>query len=115
MSQIDGHLHGQARVQSSADAARQPRLGHARGLGHGAVAADELEAIPAERALPFAAVEEGDARREFARVGVARHERSAARIDLADHVRRVRRAVLSEDQLEEPCQRQPPRAARAVA
>src|SRR5581483_4668204 len=57
IGQLDRHLHGQAGVEPGADAARQLRAldeGRARGV---AVAADELQAIAADRALPLAAVE----------------------------------------------------------
>ena len=92
--ELERDLDRGAGIHQRAHATRQMHALERRGPRQVAVAADELEAIPGQRALGLVHVEERDPLAELGVEGIAREQGAAARIELGDHVhRRLRREV----------------------
>ncbi len=115
VGELDRGLHREAGIERGADLTGQGASTQRRRLGQAAVAAEERGAIAGDRALPLAAVEEGDPCRELRVVGVAGQQRARAGVELGDDVGRVGGAAGAQHQLDVAGEREHPPPARPVA
>ncbi len=88
---------GGAGVEGGADAVGEAFAAEGGGVGEGAVASDEFEAVGGEGAVGGAAVEEGDAVGEVEVEGVLGEEGAALGVEAGDDVHGVLLAAFAED------------------
>ena len=115
LGQIERYLNRRTRIETGAQASRQPGSRHGRRAFQGAVAADEFAAIARQGQRRRIDIEKPDALRELGVVGIFGEQGARHRIDFGDDMHAGLRPHVAQHPLDVAGGRHAPRGSAVVA